>query len=159
MPEVSGRSPINCCITRSRSLPGITFKDKFGRSKEATNCRASLSRNCCKISSLVILSAVAVSATMGTAGYIALRFAICVYSGLKSCPQELIQCASSMAKRLTFIRPINCVNCGETSFSGETYSNFNSPSSARASVRARCCGLIELFIQPAGTPLAIKAST
>ena len=112
---------------RSRFLYALrTSRLRLGRSKLLINIRGLFKRSCSTISALVILSAVAVNAILGTQGKKSFSTPNCVYSGRKSCPHCETQCASSMA-----IMDIltNCCSHGISviSRSGEIYSILISP--------------------------------
>ena len=64
---------------------------------------ASASRRCSRMSARTRSVAVAVRAIIGVFGKRSRRFTSCRYSGRKSWPHSLMQCASSMAKAATSI--------------------------------------------------------
>ena len=140
------------------AYPLLTSKLRLGRSNELINISGSFKCSCSMMSALVILSAVAVRAIIGTLGNSSCRFPNCVYSGLKSCPHCEIQCASSMAKSDTF--SIVCIHLNSViSRSGEIYSSFISPFRHRSAICRLAISSLALFRASAAIPLARNAST
>ena len=152
---------IRLVIVRSFSLaeyPLLTSRLRLGRSNELIKVSAFCRRNCSIMSDRVILSAVAVSAIMGTSGNSSCRLPNWLYSGLKSWPHCEIQCASSIAKRETFsmvfIHPNSVM-----SRSGEMYSSFISPRRHLSVICRLAISSFALFSASAAIPLATSVST
>ena len=105
MPLSFSFCPTNCPISCNFFFLGtcpLTSILKFFLSKEEINNLDFFNPNCSSISVLADLSAVAVKAINGTSGNEFLNTFSCVYSGLKSWPHMLTQCASSMATNFMF---------------------------------------------------------
>ena len=113
----------------------------------------------CRMMSLrVILSAVAVSATMGTSGKNLRSDLSWVYSGRKSCPHCEMQCASSMANsEILMSRSRKLIS--PSSRSGEMYSSFTFPCRQACFSCRLVVSSLALLMAYAGMPFACSAST
>ena len=139
--------------SRSRSY-GRCFASiryvRFGRLKLATYTPGSRNPSCWTMSARTRSVAVAVSAISGVSGNRSRSSASCRYSGRKSCPQSLMQCASSIANIATFHEASRARNCACISRSGATYSSRNSPRSRPAITCCACAhGSVEFSIATA----------
>jgi hypothetical protein len=102
------------CSTRYR---------RFARSNEATCTAGRRNPSCATTSSRTRAVAVAVNAQNGTSGKRSRNGAMRRYSGRKSWPHSLMQCASSTTKRATSQRSRSPEKPGSVSRSGATYSS------------------------------------
>ncbi|MPN00491.1 hypothetical protein SDC9_147686 [bioreactor metagenome] len=131
----------------------------FGRSKLLIWIKGSFSPSRRTISSRVVSSAVAVSATNGSVGKRCLSWPSAAYSGRKSCPHCEIQCASSTASSNGF----QCARCSRKLSSirrsGAIYSRRICPV-RHPVITSSCCSRVCVeFRQAAATPFASSWST
>jgi hypothetical protein len=103
--------------------------------------------------------AVAVNAASGTPGNSWRSWRSSRYSGRKSWPHSEMQCASSTAKKASFVRFKRSRKLAMTRRSGATYSSFTSPRATAACRRRLSAGSSEEFTNVAATPSASSRST
>src|SRR3989344_8858113 len=95
-----------------------TIRFRFFLLKLEINIFGYLKDNCFNISTLTFSVAVAVKAIIGDSGNIALSDLRFLYSGRKSCPHSEMQCASSIAIKLTFNMLKNILKSYDANLSG-----------------------------------------
>jgi len=81
------------------------------------------------------------------------------YSGRKSWPHWLTQCASSIAIIAIFVRPSRRLKPSSTARSGETYSSSSAPRTSRAIVSVRAASSHWLCSAATATPRPASALT